>query len=531
MSDGENNDILNVKSEFTTYEENRERAFDLVFNQNKSIFLEGPGGCGKTYLMKELRQYADEHELQFYMTALTGAAAVGVRGTTVHSYAGVGYAREDAEELIKLVRFKTKVSQRWRKTQYLAIDEVSMLSAELLEKLNAVAQAIRNDDRPFGGITLILSGDFFQLPPVKAKFCFESATWRELNLIKIRMMEPKRYPDINYYKMLLRIRKGDQTKDDIKCIKSRVTAFRNLKLDDMEIKPTRLYPTKNKAEIHNNSELSKIPISGRAYRAKDECYKIVKKRGKIISSDQISLTTTSTTEKIFDDLAPAEIRLKIGAQVMLTVNIDFDLELINGSRGVVTALEAGLVTVKFNTNDRIVDKFVEKNSREDWTKNTQKKYNIQLINKNTEESENGNEKEISMDTSIQVSDKINTDEIANDGIELTLGRVGGDAIHEDILYVRWQIPLIVAWAITIHKSQGSSLDCVIGSLGKDIFEHGQAYVLMSRVRRLDGLYLIACHPDNITANPKVLDYDKNDEQSITSNNDEYSVDEVWDNDD
>lgn len=459
---------------FNPYDENKQRVFDLVFEQRKSVFLEGPGGCGKTYLMKELKEYADENELSFHMTALTGAAAVCVGGITLHSYAGIGLGKLDAEELAEQIMKSGKLRKRWIDTKFLAIDEVSMLSAELLEKLDFIAKTVRKKQEPFGGITLILSGDFYQLPPVKAKFCFESPVWHKLNLVKIRMNEPKRYPDLDYYEMLLRIRKGRQTSKDIVKLKERHRAFLALDIDNLDIKPTRLYPTKNMANTHNNNELQKIDIKGRIYISIDECYKIIRHgKGKDATTEKQAITIdgSESHDKIFDELAPHEIKLKVGAQVMLTRNTNFDLELINGSRGVVTEIEKGLVTVKF-------------------------KYPKDKIPFNTNE----------------------------DGLIQTFSRVEFTTTRGDILYVRYQIPLIVAWAITIHKSQGSSLDCAIGSLGKDIFEHGQAYVLLSRVRRLDGLFLSAIEPNNITANPKVIEYDENVNISKNNRIEEYEYD-------
>lgn len=166
--------------------EEQQHVLDLVVEQKKSVFFTGSAGTGKSVLLREIisslrKKFARDAE-RVAVTASTGLAACNVGGVTLHSFAGIGLGKEDVPELVRKIKRNQKAKHRWMKTKILVIDEVSMVDAELFDKLEAVARQLRNNGRPFGGIQLIITGDFFQLPPVPengraAKFAFDAATW------------------------------------------------------------------------------------------------------------------------------------------------------------------------------------------------------------------------------------------------------------------------------------------------------------------------------------------------------------------
>lgn len=184
---------------------------DLVVNKGQSVFFTGPAGTGKSVLMRAIihklkKKWARDPE-RLGITASTGLAACNIGGMTLHSFSGIGLGKEDAPTLVKKIRRNTKAKQRWLRTRALIIDEVSMVDGELFDKLSHVGRAIRNNGRPWGGIQLIITGDFFQLPPVpeghdkkrEVKFSFEADTWttsidHTIGLTEVfRQKDPGRY--------------------------------------------------------------------------------------------------------------------------------------------------------------------------------------------------------------------------------------------------------------------------------------------------------------------------------------------------
>ena len=159
---------------------------NLVAEQKRSVFFTGSAGTGKSVLLREIikalrAKYLREPD-RVAVTASTGLAACNVGGVTLHSFAGIGLGKEAVPELVKKIKRNVKAKQRWLRTKVLIVDEISMVDGDLFDKLEAIARAIRNNGRPFGGIQLIITGDFFQLPPVPdygkvSKFSFDAATW------------------------------------------------------------------------------------------------------------------------------------------------------------------------------------------------------------------------------------------------------------------------------------------------------------------------------------------------------------------
>jgi ATP-dependent DNA helicase PIF1 len=172
-----------------TLSEEQQRVLDLVVKQQKSVFFTGSAGTGKSVLMRaiiaELRKKYIKEPDRIAVTASTGLAACNIGGVTLHSYGGIGLGKEDVPALVKKIKRNQKAKNRWLRTKILIIDEISMVDGDLFDKLEGIARAMRNNGRPFGGIQLVITGDFFQLPPVPdydnkargAKFAFDATTW------------------------------------------------------------------------------------------------------------------------------------------------------------------------------------------------------------------------------------------------------------------------------------------------------------------------------------------------------------------
>lgn len=442
-----------------------------ALSKKRNILLYGPGGTGKSHTLKEIYTHLIYHGVGVYMTATTGIAALNlsenslsVKASTLHSWAGIGLGKSSTKSLIKKIMDSYNYRNRWRDTDVLIIDEVSMFGKLLFEKLDKISKAVRENDRPFGGITLILSGDFMQLPPVKDNWIFKSKAWTDLNIKPFIFNEPKRYNDLDYFGLLLRIRFGEQIPEDSESLKSRVKSYSKLRKilnknkDKINIlKPTILYSKRIDVEFYNNKELEKINSSSRTFIAHDT-----------LTSDREN-SRIENYEYLLNDIIPETITLKEGAQVMLRFNYDVNAGLVNGSRGVVLSITDEGVMVRFVSGCKVLI------TPHIWSL----KDNSNIVS-------------------------------------------------------RKQIPLILAWAITIHKSQGCTLDYAICDLGPSIFEYGQAYVSLSRVRNIKGLFISDFYEGSIKTSKIAKKYsiklmeDSEEEEDSSQQEDSDCKDEEYD---
>jgi ATP-dependent DNA helicase PIF1 len=471
--------INNIVDDGMTIELSEEQNIAMsIFRKGGNLFLTGPGGSGKTELIKKMMLIAQLRKKNVQVCALTGCAAIllktngGIGAKTIHSWAGVGLCKDTVYNVVdRVVKNKYKTAT-WKKTDILIVDEVSMMSKKLFTILDKIGRVTRKrDDLPFGGIQVIFSGDFYQLPPVgdaddtdTSAFCFESETWNNtfgpeciVQLKTIFRQTDKEYSDI-----LNQIRVGKLKKSAYDKLMTRVNNTSSLAKDG--IKPTIMMPKRRDVDLINSTEMSKLelngnqkeeftmtvvqddasssssPSSARAFYAKA-------KSKKYAGAQVIEYVSEQTKEfeiKFLKEnvMVGEKIILTIGTQVMCVANIGMDSShpIANGSQGVVTRFsqeEGRRPVVRFsNGKERVIDYHT-------WY------------------SEN----------------------VKSIGVK--------------------QLPLIYSWAITIHKSQGVSLDFAEIDAGSNIFECGQTYVALSRVKTLEGLFLTSFNPQKIMVNKKV----------------------------
>lgn len=413
-----------------------------AYKNNKNIFITGPGGSGKSTIIKNIYDDAIKCNKNIQLTALTGVAALQLssEAKTLHSWAGIGLGNTSVYNIISKIEKSKALKDNWKKVDILVIDEISMLSERIFNILNIIGKQIRKKQEVFGGIQLICSGDFFQLPPIGKKieetnFCFESKYFNETFDVKVCLNIIFRQNDDNFKKLLNNIRIGKITRENIDVLNNRV----NISLND-NINPVILMPKKASVDQINSIELSKINqdeiIFKREVVENSTLTKEEEKYLSLLSLDEKKqelyyLENTSLVEK--------EVKLKIGAQVMSIINvIEKDKIIIcNGTRGVVKCFINGFPFVEFENDIKMLI------SNHLWKCHSLPSHSI------------------------------------------------------------CQIPLILAWALTIHKSQGSTIKCCKMNIGNDIFEAGQTYVALSRVKSIEGLYLDAFNPYKIKINPKV----------------------------
>ena len=431
----------------------QQKAFDK-YVQGNNIFITGPGGAGKSALIRLIYKDAYDKCKDIHVTAMTGCASIllNCKAKTLHSWAGIGLGNGTTEELIVKIKKNKFAKAIWRGTDVLVVDEVSMLSLKLFETLNAIGKAVRGSPKPFGGIQVIFSGDFFQLPPVgdylepdTQRFCFESAEWNDVfhRSCQIQLIKIFRQTDEIYSTILNQIREGKIKRKSNDLLLEYVARPFDEKLI---AEPTKLYPTKNKVEQINIAKMTGLTGEEREYKMKYikdiEMTKTEKQKRLDFTDKDIQVELDFLAGNLMCD---KEMKVKIGAQVMCIINIKSeagDVLICNGSQGIITEFCAvtGCPRVKYNNG-------------------------IDMI----------------MNRHVWASDKI-------PGIGVS------------------QIPLILSWALTIHKSQGATLDAAEIDVGSGIFECGQTYVALSRVKSLDGLYLTSFDAKRIRINKKVKEY-------------------------
>lgn len=505
--------------------------------QGRSLFFTGSAGTGKSVLLKSIIKDLKQGK-NVSVTASTGLAACNIGGITLHSFAGIGLGNGEVSDVIKNVRKNRKALRRWRETDVLVIDEVSMIDGRLFNKLDAVARAVRRRQSPFGGIQVVACGDFYQLPPVGKReflpdgtetkegaiFAFECPAWKEVIRSSIILKEVFRQKgDQTFIDMLNDMRNGLVTRQ---AEEEFLRLSRPLDCP-AGIVPTELYATRNEVENANNMKLRGLEGNARSYSARDGG----------------TLPPQARHQVLANFLAPQRLFLKENAQVMCIKN--FDETLVNGSLGKVIAFvdrdtymctkiveenpnisleetkkllkkekvkfelsqkgdlqtvvdDANLeeLSAKFNAPDSLLDSvfnfFYEHDSNAPGGTTIDQMTTEQLVEKNRQ-------RKLSFIQKLQQSSKgekyplvrfLNPDGVTTRDvlIEPEMWTIEDDKTDQ-ILVSRVQLPLMLAWALSIHKSQGQTLQKVKVDLSR-IFENGQAYVALSRAVAREGLQVV-----------------------------------------
>lgn len=400
-----------------------------LLNKGENLFLTGPGGVGKTAVLKT---FASQTRKKLAITSTTGTSALLLNGTTVHSFLGIGLGKEKVSILADRIIKSTYLKNRWCQVECLIIDEISMMHPDLFDKIEQLARTIRKSDVPFGGIQLVLSGDFLQLPCIGTmNFCFEAKSWNKCVTNVVCLDEIIRQGDKKFQKCLNAVRMGEITREVRDILESRVGAKLH---NTYGIRPTKLYAKNINVDKENDLELDKLAEQGKDF--------LVYEMNMEVQAD-IRTRKNYLLRKFYKYCPVSErVELCVGAQVMLMKNIDMSCGLANGSRGVVMG---------FNDSSMPIIRFL-----------------------------NGEQRAIGMEI--------------------------WDMKEKNKRVIRaYQIPLRVAYAISIHKSQGCSLDYAEVDLS-NIFEYGQAYVALSRVKSLNGLSIKAIDYKCIQADPIAVSY-------------------------
>lgn len=410
-----------------TLSEEQRKVCEAVLD-GENVFFTGGAGTGKSFLLQQLLKLLDPDVTA--VTASTALSACQIGGMTIHQWSGVGRGEGDVATLAAQLKGKREALQRWRSSKTLVIDEISMVDGRLFEKLDVLSRVVRKDKRPFGGLQLVLCGDFLQLPPVSrrdddgVKFCFEVMAWRKGIQRTFVLTEIFRQQgDRAFCDVLNEVRRGHLSTRGLKLLRTRLVAGSMLGTSNM----VRLMSLRSEVERVNDRELSLLKGDPLVFSAVDN----------------------GPPDLDFDKMCMAKrvVALKKGAQVILIKTLDAHRKLVNGTKG------------------RVID-FVGS---------------------------------CNLARPVVLFQSI--------GVQLVIGpEVFEVRMEKRLIGTRMQLPLDLGWAVSIHKSQGMTLDEVEMGLGT-IFEDGQTYVALSRARKLDGLHLIGEEDQlqkAVRANPKCV---------------------------
>jgi len=405
-------ELLNEKQKF---------AVDQTIN-GENILITGPAGTGKSYTIKYILEILNNNKKNIGLTATTGTAAFIIGGQTIHSFLGLGICNSSLADIFINIKKNTNIYKRLVELDVLIIDEVSMLDSLLFEKISDILCYIKSHSlndiellkKPFGGVQVILIGDFCQLAPVNGMYCFLSKLW-ETAKIKIVLLDKlvRQNDDILFQQILQIIRKGKCTDNILKVL----NVLKDTQFED-DIIPTKLYPKNINVDKINDMEVTKLKRAGNKTR-------IYKAEG---SKDNIK------------NIMKYDVELVENSQIIVTRNIDIYTGIVNGTRGVIKYLHDNSVIIK-DTEGRL--------------------HNISYYKDIIDETNKKDKYHIS------------------------------------------HLPLKVSYALSIHKSQGMTIDALEIDLGENIFTCGQAYTALSRAKSLKSIKIIDVSKQSFKINPYV----------------------------
>ncbi|WP_201601227.1 AAA family ATPase [Psychrobacter submarinus] len=457
-----------------------------ILKTGKNVFLTGSAGSGKTYTLNQYIHYLRARRVPVAVTASTGIAATHMNGITIHSWSGIGIKDELTERDLSNLARKQFLADRLKDTAVLIIDEISMLHAKQLNLVNQVLKHVRKNDNPFGGIQVVVAGDFFQLPPIgskgesnRDKFAFMSEAWLDAGFRICYLSEQHRQKSaaadggLDLDDILNQIRRQDVSFEAI-------AALENTFDQDVDIKRTRLYTHNLNVNKINDKELAALEGETRRFEASS------------VGESKL-VDTLKKTVRTQDELI-----LKVGAKVMFIKNNN-ELGVSNGTMGELI----GFAAVKVD-DSKAKDK-AKSDAKADMAEDDTIAIDDEDSSKTADKDKKG---------------KANTKDKSSAAPKMPVVRLnsGREVIAEpeewiiedetgDVLASYEQVPLCLAWAITIHKSQGMTLDAAEIDLSRT-FELGQGYVALSRLKSLEGLKLLGMNTMSLQLDPLARGADK-----------------------
>lgn len=443
--------------------------------EGKNLFISGPGGSGKSYFIKHAVEYLHERGIIHQVTSTTGCSSILLANNihingkpilvkTIHSWSGIRLGKGPIKDIIKQVQKRNHIVKEWRRCRVLIIDEVSMLSKKIFDVLDNLGRTLRDRmDEPFGGIQVIFLGDFYQLPPVgdygdpeSCKFCFESTEWFKTFPIEnhIEFTTIFRQRDNTFKQILNEVRCGKLSQESIQLLSDRVNAIYDPAEHD-GILPMKIYATRNQVSAINAKHYMELEKEEMSFILSiNTSAKKYVENGNPFEQDVIEkIESASPMEidyevKMMTSNIPMDeiVRVKEGAVVMCLVNMDLELGISNGSIGRIVGFSYSPITKEQVPIVRFMNGVVTQIERHVFQ----------------------------------------STEFPNICIS--------------------QIPLCLAYASSIHKMQGATLDFCEMNLGRSIFAEHQSYVALSRVRNLEGIYLTDFDPSRIKVNPMVVSF-------------------------
>ncbi|CAE6435818.1 unnamed protein product [Rhizoctonia solani] len=504
---------LSFENSPSVHELSKEQRYILdMALSGKSLFFTGSAGTGKSFLLKQIIQAMDDKGLEVAVTASTGLAALNIGGETLHSFAGVGKGNQHANLLIKKAQHSKNI-QRWRATHVLVIDEISMVEARWFDVLSDIGKILRGNPKPFGGMQLIICGDFFQLPPVPeqtyidagipTRFAFQAREWDWAVPNKFRLTRVFRQHDPKFINMLEDMRTGQVSRASEILLNS---LSREVKYSD-GIRPVELFPLRILADSANQRQMEALPGISNVYKAHDRFAEFVNPRGRVVTPERGRL--------LLDKMAMSRIELKIGTQVMCTKNFR-EINIVNGSIGRVldfmTPAEARRSRHFIHTipsddpgwDPLVYDPEALSPGRE------MELYRVQPGNPGSTLNELCKSRDMNfpwptIETEGREWPVVQFDEGAV--LLITPTFFTSENVMGRTEACRAQIPLILSWALTVHKAQGQTLSRVKVDLS-GTFAAGQAYVGISRCKTLEGLEVLNFSPSIVFADESVVQWNK-----------------------